>query len=69
MPFLELKVNNNQNIDDLLGMLDFIYTQKYDSLDLTKIKLDKIFSMAFNYNDYMYELIKYPIIKIFKCFI
>ena len=51
MPFLELKVNNNQNIDDLLGMLDFIYTQKYDSLDLTKIKLDKIFSMAFNYND------------------
>lgn len=69
IPFLELKINDNQNIDDLLGMIDYIYTKKYDSFDLTKIKINKIFSMAFNYDEYMYELINYPIIKVFKCFI
>lgn len=69
LPFLEPKINETQSLDDLLGMIDFIYTKKYDSIDLTKVKLTNLFSLGFSYDEYMFELIRYPIVKIFKTFI
>ena len=68
-PYLRTKVNETQSLDEILKMIDYIYTKKLDSWELNKIKLTKKFPDGFIYILDMYEAIHYPLIKIYKVFV
>ncbi len=68
-PYLKTKVNDSQSLDEILKMLDYVYAKKYDSWELNKIKLTKKFPDGFIYIPSMYQVIHYPIIKIYKLFV
>lgn len=69
LPYLKSKENEENNMEEILKMLDFIYAKKKDSWDLTKIKLTKKFPDGFKYEKYMYDVVHYPTIKIYKQFL
>lgn len=68
-PYLKTKVDADESLDEILKMLDYSLSKKFDSWELNKIKITKKFPDGFCYNPNMYQVIHYPLIKIYKLFI
>ncbi len=66
--FLSVRIHKKMSYDKACNMIDYYYAKGKDGLDLTKISLPTVFPTAFQYRDFMEQLIHNPLIKTFQFF-
>lgn len=66
--FIKNKLNRGLTYDKACNMIDYYYAMAKDKIDLSKVKLSKLFKNSFIYHNFMDNLIHNPLIKTYKFF-
>lgn len=69
IPYIEANKSETTTLTEALNDLDYYYTLKYDNIDISRVRISKIFPKKFEYESYMEDLIHKPFIKCFSFFL